>query len=71
MSAVIPRIAATAASLSLLISAVPALAHGIVGDRFFPATLAVDDPFVADELSLPTFAIFKNGDNAREVDLSF
>jgi hypothetical protein len=32
----------------------PALAHGFAGKRFFPATLATDDPFVADELSLPT-----------------
>jgi hypothetical protein len=31
-------------------------AHGLAGKRFFPATLAVDDPFVADELSLPTFS---------------
>ncbi len=30
-------------------------AHGIIGKRFFPATLAVEDPFVADELSIPTF----------------
>src|SRR5690242_8263502 len=33
-----------------------ALAHGFAGKRFFPATLATDDPFVADELSLPTLA---------------
>jgi hypothetical protein len=32
-----------------------ALAHGFAGKRFFPATLATDDPFVADELSLPTY----------------
>ena len=32
----------------------PAWAHGLVGQRFFPATLKIDDPFVADELSLPT-----------------
>jgi hypothetical protein len=32
----------------------PALAHGFAGKRFFPATIATDDPFVADELSLPT-----------------
>jgi hypothetical protein len=32
----------------------PAGAHGMVGQRFFPATLTIDDPFVADELSLPT-----------------
>jgi hypothetical protein len=31
-----------------------AFAHGVAGDRFFPATLTVDDPAVADELSLPT-----------------
>ena len=31
-----------------------ACAHGVAGNRFFPATLATDDPFVADELSLPT-----------------
>src|ERR1700756_3435778 len=31
-----------------------AAAHGFAGKRFFPATLATDDPFVADELSLPT-----------------
>src|SRR3954468_5613197 len=31
-----------------------ALAHGFAGKRFFPATLATEDPFVADELSLPT-----------------
>src|SRR5574340_1333595 len=32
----------------------PASAHGFAGKRFFPATIATDDPFVADELSLPT-----------------
>lgn len=40
------------AALALLPSG--AHAHGFVGQRFFPATLATDDPFVADELSLPT-----------------
>jgi hypothetical protein len=34
----------------------PASAHGFAGKRFFPATLATDDPFVADELSLPTLS---------------
>jgi hypothetical protein len=33
-----------------------ASAHGFAGKRFFPATLATDDPFVADELSLPTYS---------------
>src|SRR5579863_4976470 len=31
-----------------------ALAHGFAGARFFPATILTDDPFVADEMSLPT-----------------
>src|ERR1700722_18971209 len=35
-------------------------AHGFVGDRFFPPTIATDDPFATDELSLPTASIFKN-----------
>jgi hypothetical protein len=29
-----------------------ALAHGIAGKRFFPTTLAIDDPFMSDEFSL-------------------
>lgn len=33
------------------LSVAPAQAHGVVGKRFFPATIAVDDPFVSDELS--------------------
>jgi hypothetical protein len=34
--------------------AADATAHGFAGDRFFPATILTDDPFVADEMSLPT-----------------
>ena len=37
-----------------------ASAHGLIGQRFFPATLAIDDPFVADELSLPTVLHIRN-----------
>jgi hypothetical protein len=37
-----------------------ASAHGLIGQRFFPATLAIDDPFVADELSLPTILHIRN-----------
>lgn len=39
---------------TLLLSTAQAHAHGFAGDRFFPATLQTDDPFVADEMSLPT-----------------
>jgi len=47
-------------------------AHCVVGARFFPATLTIDDPCVADELALPTIASFKNSDNpsTRELDIS-
>src|SRR5436190_2895490 len=39
------------------------VAHEIVGNRFFPATLGVDDPGVNDELALPTISGFKIGDD--------
>ncbi len=41
-----------------------AAAHGVAGNRFFPATLAIDDPAVADELSLPTVS-YLEGDAAE------
>src|SRR4051794_10838518 len=49
-----------------------AFAHCFVGNRFFPATLNVDDPCVADELSMPTVSSAPNGDDpsAREVEIS-
>jgi len=61
--------------LALMTTLVPlgsAFAHCVVGNRFFPATLNVDDPCVADELSLPTISSFKTGDNpaANELDIS-
>src|SRR5882672_5113527 len=48
------------------------LAHEIVGNRFFPATLGIDDPGVNDELAVPTFDSFKTGDNppVRQRDIS-
>jgi len=51
-----------------------ATAHGFVGDRFFPPTIATDDPFAVDELSLPTVQLFHNppspgGLATREIDI--
>lgn len=48
------------------------VAHEIVGNRFFPATLTIDDPGVNDELSLPTVDSFKTGDvpPVRQRDIS-
>jgi hypothetical protein len=34
--------------------------HGFVGDRFFPPTIATDDPFAVDELTGPVVSIFKD-----------
>ena len=49
----------------------PAFSHGFAGNRFFPATLATDDPFVANELSLPTFEAIRQPDGpTKTFDLS-
>ncbi len=49
-----------------------AVAHEIVGNRFFPATLGIDDPGVNDELSIPTVSSFRTGDDPsfRQRDFS-
>src|ERR1700687_160750 len=49
-----------------------ARSHEIVGNRMFPATLAIDDPGVADELALPTISAFKTGDDpsVKQLDIS-
>jgi hypothetical protein len=51
------------------------VAHEIVGNRFFPATIGIDDPGVNDELSLPTVDSFKTGDvppiRQRDVSAEF
>jgi hypothetical protein len=51
-------------SLALLFALLPlsqAFAHCFVGPRFFPATLVIDDPCVADEMALPTVDWFRTG----------
>lgn len=55
-----------------LVSLHSAVAHEIVGNRFFPATLGIDDPGVNDELALPTVDSFNTGDNppVRQRDIS-
>ena len=50
---------ATTALLSMAFWPGLASAHGLAGKRFFPSTLTIDDPFVSDELSLPTVLLFK------------
>jgi hypothetical protein len=60
---------------ALLTMPATVLAHGFAGKRFFPATLATEDPFVADELSLPTIGHRRTPTSddepaARETDFS-
>jgi hypothetical protein len=43
-----------------LLSCAQAHAHGIAGNRFFPGTLAFDDPAVADEAILPLYTTLKH-----------
>jgi hypothetical protein len=47
-------------------------AHGFAGSRFFPATLSTDDPFVNDELSLPTVSSIVSPDEGgtRDTEIS-
>jgi hypothetical protein len=46
--------------------------HGFAGSRFFPATLTTDDPFVSDELSLPTVSsiVTPEAGGTRETEIS-
>ncbi|HEY2568926.1 MAG TPA: hypothetical protein VGI25_06380, partial [Candidatus Udaeobacter sp.] len=48
------------------------MAHGFAGSRFFPATLSTDDPFVNDELSLPTVSsiVVPDGGGTRDTEVS-
>ncbi len=64
--------AAVSIGTSLLFCPTGANAHGFAGDRFFPATILTDDPFVADELSMPTFSVSPIApDGSREYGLDF
>jgi hypothetical protein len=66
------RLILRALSLAILAAFSPAsnaFAHCIVGGRFFPATLATDDPCVADEMSLPTVQYNSANPAGREHDV--
>lgn len=49
-------IAALCGAGAACLHAGPALAHAVCGSRVFPVTLTLDDPGVADELTLPQIA---------------
>src|SRR5271165_3322101 len=54
MSPPLSRAAAGALVAASALWLTPAFSHAVCGDRIFPATLAIDDPGVGDELALPT-----------------
>ena len=56
----------------LFVTLETASAHGFAGSRFFPATLSTDDPFVNDELSLPTVSSIVTPDagGTRDTEIS-
>ena len=54
------RLRAALVMLAILAGGHAAHAHGIAGNRFFPGTLAFDDPAVADEAIVPLYSTFKH-----------
>ncbi len=57
---------------ALNFGAASANAHGFVGDRFFPPTIATDDPFATDELMLPSVSYLKSqGVGTTDVGFEF
>lgn len=57
--------------LIVLLTPRQSLPHGVAGNRFFPSTLAVDDPFASDEFSLLTSHIKELDGTSTEVSFDF
>jgi hypothetical protein len=57
---------------ALFVTPASVSAHGFAGSRFFPATLSTDDPFVNDELSLPTVSsiVTPDGGGTRDTEVA-
>ncbi len=51
-------------AFTVLVAPYPASAHGIAGNRFFPTTFAVDDPFISDEFSILVHHNRQSGDQS-------
>jgi hypothetical protein len=64
--------AAALASVAAGLWLTPAYPHAVCGDRVFLATVAIDDPGVLDELTLPTVSwVPNNSEGTHEWDASF
>src|SRR6266851_5969001 len=62
-------LACTTVLISPFLLSTGAFAHGVAGKRVFPTTLTIDDPAVADEVSLPTVQYQRHG--ASDDDVAF
>ena len=71
MSLLRTRLAGSAlASAFVALGTIAAHAHAVCGNRIFPTTLAIDDPGVTDELTLPEVTwLPKNSDGTGELDI--
>jgi hypothetical protein len=58
-------------ALSLPFYASNALAHGVIGKRFIPSTLTLEDPFPSDEMDLLTFGRAPKDKEGRETSFGF
>lgn len=65
------RLPAAAMLLAALLAPAAVLAHGFAGKRFFPATLSVEDPFVADEADVLLGHIGNEDDGGNSTSVSF
>jgi len=66
------RAAILLSSLWILLWAVgSAQAHGVIGKRFIPSTLVVDDPFPSDEMDLFTFDRAPQDKEGRQTSFGF
>jgi hypothetical protein len=64
------RYSAALLAFSFFLHPLTATAHAITGNRVFPATLAVDDPGVSDEMNLPQVSWFKDPEEGWTTETS-
>jgi hypothetical protein len=59
------------ALFSAMVFATAAHAHGVIGKRFIPSTLTLEDPFPSDEMDLLSFQRGSKNNDGRETSLGF
>ncbi|EDT41936.1 hypothetical protein [Burkholderia ambifaria] len=64
------RVAVPAALAATLLAPAVSHAHAIAGDRVFPATMAVDDPGVGDEMNFQFGHIKTTNDDGNDVNVN-